>query len=259
MNRLRCVLSRIPMLILAILAASLASCTFVGEATGIQAWLDSPLDGIEVAPGTWISLDAHVAAEEALNRIQFTINGELLVEFPDPERVNNLVHVSESWLAEAPGEYMIQVIAIGASPSAASMDHALIRVSDLIIPLSPSPTASATTPSSIDITVTPDTSGPPAPMPVYPPLSNCEGSKTLDWLPVTDPSGIAEYQVEAQRRPNESSWTVAPGSPWTGISETAHSVPVECGFHYRWRVRAVDGAGNPGDFSGWAFFDVLLP
>jgi hypothetical protein len=248
---------------------SLTSCAFVSHHSGIQAWLDSPLDGIEVALGTWISLEAHVTTEDVLSSIQFTINGELLIEFPDPALVNNLVHVSEPWLADEPGEFMIQVITIGSNPGVNSMDQALIRVVAPVIPLTPSPTASATTPPPIDITVTPipptitptpDTTGPPAPTPVYPPLPDCTGSKTLDWLPVTDPSGIAEYQVEAERRPDTiSSWTVAAGSPWIGISSTDLSIPVECGFYYRWRVRAVDGVGNPGAFSGWAYFEVSLP
>jgi hypothetical protein len=253
---------------LILIACLLASCTLSGEATGIQAWLDSPLDGIEVAPGTWISLDAHVASEGPLSGIRFVINGETLAEFPDPLLVDNLARVSEPWLAEEPGEYMIQVIAVGSNLFVTSMDHAVVRVVSPVIPISPSPTASATAPPPTDIIVTPipptspptpDTTGPPAPTPVNPPLNTCEGSKTLDWLPVTDPSGIAEYRVEVHRSPDNATWAAASGSPWAGISDTALVIPVECGFYYRWRVRAVDGAGNPGPFSGWAFFEVLLP
>jgi hypothetical protein len=32
----------------------------------------------------------------------------------------------------------------------------------------------------------------------------------------------------------------------------------ECGWIYRWRVRAVDDVGNVGGWSGWSQFTVTL-
>jgi hypothetical protein len=36
------------------------------------------------------------------------------------------------------------------------------------------------------------------------------------------------------------------------------SIQVECGWYYRWRVRARDGAGNSSVWSNWATFSVTL-
>lgn len=106
-----------------------------------------------------------------------------------------------------------------------------------------------------------DTTPPPAPTPAAPAdgLSiSCKASQSLTWLPVNDPSGIAEYQVEVQRHAGDNNWQPAPGGALTGIQEKQTSIPVECGWYYRWRVRAVDGAGNVSPWSGWWHFSITL-
>ncbi len=115
---------------------------------------------------------------------------------------------------------------------------------------------------SVTGTCTPtDSDPPPAPSQAVPAngLSiGCRASQTLTWLPVSDPSGIAEYQVEVQRSSDNATWSNAPGSPITGLSDKTTSISTECGWYYRWRVRAVDGAGNVGNWSGWSTFSITL-
>lgn len=109
--------------------------------------------------------------------------------------------------------------------------------------------------------VPPDTTPPPVPEPQVPAdgLSiTCKGSQTLVWLPVSDPSKIKEYQVEIQRSSDNSTWSAAPGSPKTGLTDKSTSISVECGWYYRWRVRAIDGVGNKSDWSGWSKFVINL-
>jgi hypothetical protein len=105
-----------------------------------------------------------------------------------------------------------------------------------------------------------DTTPPPAPAPDKPTngstLSNCVGSTTLMWNAVSDPSGIAEYQLQVQRHAGDFNWSTV-SSP-AGLGGTDTSVSVECGWYYRWRVRAVDGAGNTGPWSDWYTFAVPL-
>jgi hypothetical protein len=107
----------------------------------------------------------------------------------------------------------------------------------------------------------PDTNPPPAPQlvsPAHEESLTCVPKVTLDWKAVTDPSGIDEYRVEVQRSPVGVNWDSVDGSPWTGIGDTDLEIDVECGWYYRWRVRAVDGAGNVGPYSGWFVFIVPL-
>jgi hypothetical protein len=107
----------------------------------------------------------------------------------------------------------------------------------------------------------PDTTGPPAPDlndPGDGESLSCTGSVELDWDSVDDPSGIREYQLQVQRHSGDGDWESASGSGWAG-SATSHSISVECGWTYRWRVRAVDTPGNAGEWSGWsAFVDQLM-
>jgi hypothetical protein len=131
-----------------------------------------------------------------------------------------------------------------------------LRVKGSCVTLTPTPSPSLTpTP-----TTEPDTTPPPAPQLVSPeheqPLA-CASKVMLDWNAVSDPSGIAEYQIEVQRAPMGVNWQPVAGSPWTGVSATKLEIEVECGWYYHWRVRAVDGAGNVGSFSDWFVF--LLP
>ena len=107
----------------------------------------------------------------------------------------------------------------------------------------------------------PDTTPPPAPGQSSPPNGSdigCVSSANLSWGAVSDPSGIAEYRVEVERHSGDNNWQAAPGSPQTGLSATALAISVECGWTYRWRVQAVDGAGNAGAWSGWFHFNVPL-
>ncbi|MDI6768647.1 MAG: Ig-like domain-containing protein [Anaerolineales bacterium] len=120
----------------------------------------------------------------------------------------------------------------------------------------------AVTGSCVTPTVPPpsDTTPPPAPslqVPANGLSIACKGSQTLAWLPVSDPSGIANYQVQVQRHSGDNNWQAAPGGSITVVGKTT-SVPVECGWIYRWRARAVDGAGNIGSWSGWWLFTITL-
>lgn len=105
-----------------------------------------------------------------------------------------------------------------------------------------------------------DTTPPPTPSPVVPAdgLSiGCKASQSLAWLPVEDASGISEYQVQVQRHSGDNNWQSAPGGE-ISVADKSTSVSVECGWYYRWRVRAMDGAGNLGSWSGWSSFTITL-
>jgi hypothetical protein len=106
-----------------------------------------------------------------------------------------------------------------------------------------------------------DSTPPPAPSPAVPANGltlACTGSQNLVWLPVDDPSGIDEYQLQVQRHSGDGVWQEVSGSVFSGITDKQRSIPVECGWTYRWRVRAVDGVGNVGSWSAWSSFIITL-
>lgn len=102
---------------------------------------------------------------------------------------------------------------------------------------------------------------PPAPILVVP--SNglslaCRASQALTWMPVEVAGGVSQYQVEIQRSSNNVTWSAYPGSPITGLTDITRTIAVECGWYYRWRVRAINSTGGAGPWSGWFSFAILL-
>jgi len=105
-----------------------------------------------------------------------------------------------------------------------------------------------------------DTTPPPVPQPQVP--SNglnitCKSSQSLAWLPVDDPSGISGYKIEVQRHSGDNNWQNVTGSPFGSTGKTM-KLSVECGWDYRWRVKAIDGKGNQSAWSSWFLFAIIL-
>ena len=101
---------------------------------------------------------------------------------------------------------------------------------------------------------------PPPPKPSVPSNNielSCRGSQNLAWLPVDDPSGIEGYygQIERRASPQEK---FSPYSQWGPVTSKQYNVSVECGWYYRWRVRAEDGEGNLGNWSPWLQFSITF-
>ena len=108
-----------------------------------------------------------------------------------------------------------------------------------------------------------DTTGPPAPT-LLEPREGAEIScptgepvnVTLRWEPVADPSGIARYDVELVEYPYYP-FRLTTSTLQIEVSQSQATISSECGDRYDWRVRAVDGAGNVGEWSGSWHFRVL--
>lgn len=109
------------------------------------------------------------------------------------------------------------------------------------------------------ITPVPDTT-PPNPPTLLKPLNGdtlaCVAEAILRWDDVSDTSGIEEYRLEVQRHPGDNDWKPVSGSPFIVHNDTNLTLSTECAYTYRWRVRALDKAGNLGDWSGWFSFVV---
>jgi hypothetical protein len=108
-------------------------------------------------------------------------------------------------------------------------------------------------------TIGPDNTPPPIPSPVSPANGaelSCRASQTLVWEAVSDLSGISGYYGQLEFEVTEGSWQL--DEWWGPVSGDRVDVSVGCGFYYRWRVRARDGASNYSDWSAWSGFGVLM-
>jgi hypothetical protein len=80
----------------------------------------------------------------------------------------------------------------------------------------------------------------------------------LNWLPATDPSGIDRHDVQVQRHSGDNNWSDVSGNVFSVTTGKSIEISVECGWYYRWRVLAKDGAGNSSAWSGWWTFTITL-
>jgi len=90
---------------------------------------------------------------------------------------------------------------------------------------------------------------PPKPTPVAPRNERFgwfgDQSVTFAWSPVSDPSGVT-YTIEVAEDLNF--FPLKPGMKKTGLTQTNCTLSIMTGAYY-WRVRAVDGAGNEGEWA----------
>jgi len=87
---------------------------------------------------------------------------------------------------------------------------------------------------------------------------SCRGSQALNWIPASDTSGIHSYSVQVQRHSGDNNWTDIAGSVFQDIQVKSQQISVECGWYYRWRVRAKDNANNTSNWSNWSNFIIAL-
>jgi len=101
-----------------------------------------------------------------------------------------------------------------------------------------------------------DVTPPPAPVllsPIDRMYLPCAQLVTLTWAAVSDASGISRYEWGLEFAPDYESFE-AFGSGAT--TDTSVTVPVPGCGGYRWRVRAVDGAGNVGAYAAPEEFEM---
>jgi hypothetical protein len=112
---------------------------------------------------------------------------------------------------------------------------------------------------TINVSAPPDTTPPPVPSPLKPSgnLPECYKDVILRWSAVSDDSGgPVFYDVKRELELQKGQWQTAGG--WGPVSGEELPVDVDCGAHYRWAVRAQDGAGNYSDWSSWLEFSIPM-
>jgi len=126
----------------------------------------------------------------------------------------------------------------------------------------------AVTGSCVTPSPTPDTVPPPAPA-LQSPEDGWEGDCAIDqvdltWRAVSDPSGVTAYKVGVEYD-NAGYWVLYGTLGSTTTSAALQPVPPDTSFcprasyrHFRWRVRAIDGAGNQGNWSDWFYFSLYV-
>lgn len=256
--------------------------------SGTYVWIDAPINNLTFPNPMPIKIEGHASSPGGISKVEIYIDGELLSTLDDLTQSGKLSIFETVWSPTSSGEHTIMAVSYSTSDQTSEIDsvHIFFGVSEPATPTevpsevatpvftftptptgivyteTPTPTPTSTPTSTPTLTpTTGDITPPAAPTPYVPAngLSlSCRATQTLTWLPVTDPSGIAEYRVTLQRSTDNTNWSDAPGSPFIGIADKTITISTECGWYYRWQVSAVDGAGNQSLWSAWSYFSITL-
>jgi hypothetical protein len=273
----------------------LTSCNMpISPAGDTSVWFDVPLNGLSVPVNSPVHIEGHAASSAGVLKVNIWVNDDLLTSVENPPAKDNLSYFEATWIPASTGEYILSASAVSKNGLSSQTDKVKIivnggdgtitlTISPPLISISPSvtvtpevsltPTLTPTVTASITPTKPPpptktftppppppDTQAPPAPSEFSPNGTKlpCMGAVTLKWNAVSDKSGISGYKLEIAQSSNGKSWQPHPTSPMAGTKSNSFKMKVECGWHYRWRVLAIDGKGNQSPFSNWAQFSVVL-
>ncbi|MBN2046266.1 MAG: fibronectin type III domain-containing protein [Anaerolineaceae bacterium] len=276
-----------------LLLQTLTACLPRAAAGQPQVWIDAPMQDVQFPQGVPIRIVAHAAHLGTDDLLSGSVDGaepfELILVAAD----ESLARAEGSWTPTHGGEHLIQIhlisadgktvsdqvrVIIGAleetAPSSTPTPEASLTpttqptptetpIPSQTLTLSPTvtPTFTSTATRTFTPSPTPDLNPPPAPVnrqPLDDAELACASKAQLAWSTVSDSTGISEYQVEVYRSTDQSIWSEIKGSPITGLTDTLTQIITDCGWYYRFHVRAIDGAGNIGAFSTWTEFAVLL-
>ena len=106
-----------------------SSCAEFGD-SNFRTWIDFPPSGSEFLPGDIVPITAHFYAAEKINRVAISVNGKLIKEIPSPDPINPLGEITQEWIPEEPGQYIIGVSLIAGNADPASSAKVVISVSE---------------------------------------------------------------------------------------------------------------------------------
>ena len=248
------------------------------------AWIDYPREGETFFSGTSVTVLSHAFAQDGVAEVVLSINGEAYRRDVPVEIGRDFIALEQVWVPGEAGIYTLQIQAYdrtGQPGNPAVISVEVVSDAPTIVPMLNATTTPVATVTSVVtatlvitvapvITVTPvevttvppppaDTMPPPVPVPVVPTQGlelPCRATQTLAWLPVDDPSGISGYYVKLEMEVTTGQWQSVGG--YGPITDKLVDVNVQCGVHYRWSVRARDGAENYSNWSAPSSFSVGL-
>jgi len=218
--------------------------TWTGTVQALAEWqLIDTWNGIIQAPVGWQLIESWDGAVESPAQWQFietwTGTVEALAEWQLIETWTGAVQSPAGWqliemwtgVVEAPAEW--QLIETWTGTVGAPAEWQLIEI-------------------WVGTVEAPDTQAPPAPTLLSPAdgTTTDDNTPTFDWSDVTDPSGVT-YTLEIRGM-----------APKTGLTDSTYmltSGEALSDGNYSWRVQAVDGANNVGDWSDTWSLTVSTP
>jgi hypothetical protein len=127
---------RFEIVVLALLVTSLpwiSSCSEQSETT-FRIWIDTPLQGSEYQPGDPIRIISHIYANEEIEEVLISINGQPVKRNASPGPMNPAAEVNHEWIPDQPGNYTIEVSVTDKGGITRSKSQVDVAVLDLLKP-----------------------------------------------------------------------------------------------------------------------------
>ncbi len=106
----------------------LASCNIPTAAgAGPRAWIDKPLNGSTLPLGPVVVI-SHAASDSGTTSVTLLVNGAQVRTDNATDPSNPLVEISQVWLPNAPGDYMLQVIAVDSQGDEGNSSMVRVRI-----------------------------------------------------------------------------------------------------------------------------------
>lgn len=107
-----------------------------------RVWFDVPRDGAEVSEDTTVKVTSHAYAREGVAEIMLSVNGEPYKREPPLEPGGSFTQITQEWLPEGPGEYVLEVRAYDTKGEVSNAAMVTVRVAEevtLVTPEVPTP------------------------------------------------------------------------------------------------------------------------
>jgi hypothetical protein len=151
-------------LALLVLASLVTGCAGEGmPGGGPYVWIDAPTSGLSVPVNQHVQIAGHAAHDAGIARVEFWVTDELHHVVENPPVTGNLARFEQAWMPPGPGDYTVQVVAIGADGVTSAPDSVVLHVGE------PVAEATATPPATLTLTPVPPT--PPPMTPTLPPAT----------------------------------------------------------------------------------------
>ena len=111
-----------------------AACSSQQTPTQAYAWIDVPVDGLEVPENSIVQIEGHAAHRDGVHHVELYANEVQLVVLESLEQDGGLARFDYQWLPSAAGEYLIQAIAFDKSGISGEADQARVIVGAVTSP-----------------------------------------------------------------------------------------------------------------------------
>ena len=101
-----------------------------GSAGETMVWIDIPWNGNSFTEITHKNIEGHATSPEGIAQVEVWVNGSLVDTINSPPMADNLARFQSGFTPTGPGEYIIQVIAIGNNGDVSEPDTSVITIGE---------------------------------------------------------------------------------------------------------------------------------